>query len=239
MKRYRIFSPQCNDLRWLIYLWLIVVIVGAAALLLPLLRESVREAEAYKFLVPAAGAFIAVIAKIIQDLFVRANSRLGAYDVVVADIGAICLTLSSFRLEDVREETGEQIDQDLFRWKLDKLRLRSEDYFSVFDLQIPEITGLRRETLSHITQFYTLLKGSRDAALGAASWHTKLPQSLAYCELSRVFRLVVCSLEQAKPVLAEAGRQREFEDVAATIEIYNQVLKVFQHKCQTEGAASQ
>ncbi|MCB1763390.1 MAG: hypothetical protein KDI27_09665 [Gammaproteobacteria bacterium] len=237
MKRsYRIFSAQCSDLRWLIYLW-ILVLSGVVALLVTV-YGSAGKAEAYGFLVPAAGAFIAVIVKLIQDLFLRANRRMGAYDVIIADIGAICLTLSSFKLDDVKEESRDRIDPALFRWKLDKLRRRGEDYFTVFNMQIPEITGLRQETLSHITQFYTLLKGSRDAALGAASWRATIPLNLAYCDLYRVFYLVVRSLEQARPVLSEAGQHGKVEMIEETLDTYNRVLELFRLKCQPPGSGS-
>ena len=205
LSNLRIRSNQCKDLWFMLQLWIAIGLFGLI-LIIAIMFAFIDEDDRirwYGILIPAVGVLIAAIVKFSQDLLIRANERVGAYEIIVADIVGICSALSVFELEEIEPNETLPADKKVLEWKVKRFACREENYFEIFQQEMSSLTGLNGDTLMHITQFYTLLKASRDSALALASWNEELPEHLAHSETRRVFVVLLQCLREAKLVLEE------------------------------------
>lgn len=118
--------------------------------------------------ISALAALIAAWAAASIAIYNRMITRLGVIDIVSFEIIAICRVISSADLTKDFINLYETLKPRGFGDTA-----RAEEYFENFHRLGKEVGDIHRYDIARITEFYTYLKGSRDATGSIAHWFDK------------------------------------------------------------------
>lgn len=173
IKRLFYFDEHSVDLKAASIIWMIVIIITAIIFVVIARSFGTMSGNevAFTILLAGASAIIGFGAQTIQKNFEAASRRTGIANIIKTDIGGIYQTLYSFEIErfsDAINKLGELEDTEIEPFA--RIRCREENYFTIFETLKSEMPVLSKAFLEDSVAFYTLMKGSRDAAMVLSHW---------------------------------------------------------------------
>jgi hypothetical protein len=173
---FRFFrSKHVLDLKLIFGLTLVVLIIHVAvAIVFTVLALSISHAVAVDHSSPDAstslatylGPAIPVYGAILAWAYLTAGKRLGVVDLFACEIATVCRVGTIFNTGQNYVEKWRKMDTNN---AIDVTSAHSnnfvsqEDYFPIFATNSHDLQALEALTVSHITEFYTYMKATRDS----------------------------------------------------------------------------
>lgn len=163
---FRVFrSKHVADLRLIFWLIVILAILILAIALLIAIWDYHHELQYTESLVKLVGAVLGATSLIAAWAYRSASTRLGVVDLFAAEIGTLCragtvVNIAKYYIEMYKAspvpKPGAAQDKDK------KDFVSQEDYFPIFDKNANDLQILEANVVTHISEFYTYMKATRD-----------------------------------------------------------------------------
>jgi hypothetical protein len=161
--------------------------------------------------ISATAVLVAAWSAFVIRIFSQMNVRLGTVDLFLYQIMATCRVLAAVNMVQLFKSMYQQPNPLGFADVA-----RKEDYFAHFDSMGSEIGDLNRLEVARTTEFFTYLKGSRDATGSFNNWVTKdglpndkYPPEQKKLDVLHVVYLLFLALESAHYCVEGFARKKE------------------------------